>query len=435
MEMGTGKSRTAIELAVRRLARIDHTVWFCPVSLKETVRQEILKHTDSDRSSIHVFDDKTAPGRMPQARWYVVGIETMSASDRAVLAVHALITDRSFVIVDESSYIKGHLSLRTRRITALSEPARYRLLLTGTPMSQGVVDLFAQFRFLHPKILGYRSFYSFERNHLEYSEKYPGLIIRSHNTEYLAAKIQPYTYQVTKEECLDLPDKVFERRYFSFTDEQAHHYARAKAIFLEDIEEWDSITIFRLFSALQQIACGFWNDIGAAAFIEIGHRRLSTLTYTISDLPAGEPVIIWAKFEYDINGIRDALSSEFGADQVCPFYGKMSEADRNRSVERFRDGARFFLATPSCGGHGLTLNEAAYVVFYNNSFKYAERLQAEDRCHRIGQERKVTYIDIVADCGIELRIMDALSSKGDAVEAFKREVNNVKDKRAFVEAL
>jgi len=107
------------------------------------------------------------------------------------------------VICDESSYIKGHSAIRTNRITYISSRAKYRLALTGTPISQGVEDLFAQMRFLSPKILGYRSFYSFAANHLEYSDKYPGMVVRAHNLEYIAAKIQPYVYQVTKEECLD----------------------------------------------------------------------------------------------------------------------------------------------------------------------------------------------------------------------------------------
>ena len=183
MDMGTGKSRSAIELAYRRAERIDKVIWFCPVSLKETVRQEILKHTGCTPADICVFNGKTAEHNLPKTLWYVVGIESMSSSTRVVLAVRKLITTRTMAILDESSYIKGHNSMRTLRITELCKPARYRLILTGTPLSQGVVDLFAQMRFLSPKILGYESFYSFAANHLEYSEKFPGMIVRAHNTE------------------------------------------------------------------------------------------------------------------------------------------------------------------------------------------------------------------------------------------------------------
>ncbi|MDD2627107.1 MAG: SNF2-related protein, partial [Candidatus Methanomethylophilus sp.] len=207
MDMGTGKSRTSIELASIRHGKVDKVVWFTPVSLKLSVAEEIRKHTDC--RDIYVFDGKTKARNLPSARWHIVGIESMSSSNRVVAAVNHLITKRTMVTLDESSYIKGHNSKRTERLTFICSRARYRLILTGTPLSQGVVDLFAQMRFLSPKILGYGSFYSFAANHLEYSEKFPGMIVRAHNTEWLAAKINPYVYQVRKDECVDLPPKHY----------------------------------------------------------------------------------------------------------------------------------------------------------------------------------------------------------------------------------
>lgn len=441
MEMGTGKSRTAIELAIRRQGRLDRVVWFCPVSLKETVAGEILKHTDTDAGQIHVFDHKSGRGRLPDVFWYVAGIESMSASARVILAVNEMMDDRTMVILDESSYIKGHRSARTRHITHVGEKARYRVILTGTPISQGVVDLFAQMRFLSPKILGYRSFYSFAFNHLEYSEKYPGMIVRAHNTEHIAERIKPYVYQVTKDECLDLPEKTYTTMRFSLTAEQADAYAEAKEEILSDeaFEEFDSIVIFRLFTALQQIACGFWRrrdpETGDQHMIEFGHYRLDCLMEAVEEIPVDEKIIIWAKFEKDILGIDLALRRVYGQDASEIFYGKMSERERSRAVKNFRKAARFFVATPSCGGHGLTLNEARYVIFYSNGFKYAERIQAEDRCHRIGQTRSVHYIDIVARCGIDERIEKALSKKGDVVDEFKAEIEKVKRDKSLRERL
>jgi SNF2 family DNA or RNA helicase len=441
MEMGTGKSRTAIELVRLRSRKIDKVIWYCPVSLKETVRREILKHTDSDGTDIYVFNNKTTPGTLPAARWYVVGIESMSSSPRVITAANILTTDKTMVILDESSYIKGHNALRTQRITAISERAKYRLVLTGTPLSQGVVDLFSQMRFLSPKILGYSSFYSFAANHLEYSEKFPGMIVRAHNVPYLAAKIQPYVYQVTKDECLDLPSKIYRTRYFSMTGEQRYYYELAKNEILDSLldDEIDSIAIFRLFSVLQQIVSGFWNrKKGRGKDVKriiMDHERIDTLINAVSDIPQEEKIIIWAKFHHDIQQIEQTLQKEYGVGSVALFYGKLSECKRAEQVERFRNGARFFLATQSCGGHGLTLNEAHYVIFYNNGFKYSERLQAEDRCHRIGQENKVIYIDIECSNSIDERISSALGSKGNVVQAFKAEVDKVKGKKSKIKEL
>lgn len=432
MEMGTGKSRTAIELALRRRNRIRNVVWFCPVALKLTIQHEILKHTDCAPSDICVFDHRITDDALPAAFWYIIGIESMSASARVVLATHKLISPDTMVIVDESSYIKGHRAMRTRRITAFSEEARYRLILTGTPISQGVVDLYAQMAFLSPKILGYRSFYSFAANHLEYSDLYPGLIVESHNTEYLAAKIAPYVYQITKEECLVLPDKCYSTRIFAMSWQQRELYEDAKNEILLDLdpEEFNGIAIFRLFTALQQITCGFWNRrnrAGDMQLIEIAHHRTGILLDVVRSLPPDAKCIIWAKYQYDITGIGTALQEEYGEASVAFFHGRLNERQRNAQVALFRADARFFVATQSCGGHGLTLNEASHVIFYNNAFKYSERLQAEDRCHRIGQESKVLYIDIRCADSIDDRIHNALAAKGSAVEAFKHEVDELKD--------
>lgn len=437
MEMGTGKSRTVIELALLRQDKLDLIAWFCPVSLKETVRREILKHTDTPPDQIHVFDDKTSSKKMPQAKWYIIGIESIAGSIRIAFAVRSLLTENSMVIVDESSYIKGHRAIRTQRITAFSERCRYRVLLTGTPISQGIVDLFAQMRFLSPKILGYRSFYSFAANHLEYSDKYPGMIVRSHNQKYIAAKIQPYVYQVTKAECLDLPEKTYESRYFSMASDQRALYEEAKSrlLIMLDDDDINSYAIFKLFSALQQIISGYWHDNETRQTYLVDNPRLGMLEATIDDIPPDEKVIIWAKFENDILQINRFLSERYGPDAVSMFYGKLSEAERNISVDRFDNGARFFDATQACGGHGLTLIKARYVIFYNNEFKYATRRQAEDRCHRIGQDRNVHYLDLVCLNSIDERIMTALATKSNTVQQFKREVDRVKSRKVDLKAL
>ena len=444
MDMGTGKTRAAIDLAWLRRERIDHVVWLCPVSLKETICYEIIKHTDCGRAAIHVFTDRTTMRNLPAALWHIVGIESLSSSDRVTLAVNALVTERSFVVVDESSYIKGHDSLRTQCITLIGERARYRLILTGTPLSQGVEDLFAQMRFLSPKILGYKSFYSFAANHLVYSEDHPGLIIRSLRTDLLAKKIAPYTYQVTKDECLTLPPKLYDTRYCSLTPDQRRRYQQAKdeiLFALDENEPYDEYVLFRLFGALQQIVCGFWNRrdpaTGEQELLTLQHARLDVLLSILRDVPPAEKVIIWTKYHHTIQEIVAALREAYGDQTTAEFHGRLSEKSRHGQLERWRANTdcRFLVATQAAGGHGLTLNEASYVVFYSNEFKYSTRLQAEDRCHRIGQTRPVTYVDVVCHSTIDDRISRALGRKADAANEFRRQVNRVKDDRELLKNL
>lgn len=441
MEMGTGKTLTAIEIIKQRAHKIDKVVWFCPVSLKSTIFLEILKHTDA--KDIYVFDEKTTSRNIPNMRWYIIGIESMSSSNRVVFAAKELITDKTFVILDESSYIKGHRAKRTERIILIAEKAKYRFVLTGTPISQGVEDLFSQMKFLSPQILGYRSWYTFANNHLEYSERHPGLIVRTHNTEQLAAKIAPYVYQVTKDECMTLPGKHYQTKYFKLTREQRDAYETAKNEILLNIDMMDDFkpyTIFRLYSILQQIASGFWNhryvkgDVQSLykyGFLELPENRLNAL---IDVLKEDEKTIIWAKFRYDIDRIVASLREYYGPDSVAVFTGDTPQKARQTEVDKFKGPAQFFVSTQSCGGHGLTLNEASNVVFYTNSFKYSERLQAEDRCHRLGLDHEMQYYDLIGS-GIDVKIWEALSRKENVVDSFKREVDAVKDEKAKLKDL
>ena len=445
MEMGTGKTRTIIEIVRQRSQKIDRIVWFCPVSLKDTIRLEILKHTDCQ--DIYQFDENTTAENIPDVRWIIVGLESLSSSNRVTFAVNEIITEKTFVILDESSYIKGHKAKRTERATFLTEKAKYRFVLTGTPLSQGVEDLFSQMKFLSPKILGYRSWYTFARNHLEYSEKHPGLIVASHDTDQLAAKIAPYVYQVTKAECMELPGKKYQTKYCFLTSDQQYAYQMAKDKMLFEIdfaEEFKPYTIFRLYGALQQISSGFWNrrichrgqldPEDKYEFMTFKDNRLTTLLDIVDDIPETDKIIIWAKFRYDINRIVLGLKEKYGPDSVAVFTGDTKIKDRQNEVYKFRGSARFFVATQSCGGHGLTLNEAGYVIFYSNSFKYSERLQAEDRCHRIGQDKEITYIDIISS-GIDEKIWNALSKKENVAESFRNEVDQVKNDKTKLKDL
>ncbi|AEM48116.1 helicase domain-containing protein [Acidithiobacillus ferrivorans SS3] len=426
MEMGTGKSRTAIELARLRQGKIDRVIWFCPVSLKTTVEQEIRKHTYCENDDIYVFDDHTSEDTVPQDRfWYVVGLESMSLGQRAIFSALQIIHERSMVIVDESTYIKGHWAKRTRRVTQFSEKARYRLILTGTPITQGAVDLYAQMRFLSPKILGYHSFYSFARNHLVYSTRNKGQIVRTLNYAWIIERIRPYVYQITKAECLDLPEKIYVDRYCRLSHEQMEAYQSAKDDFVEDVLRYEDansdldngIAVFRLFSRLQSIACGIKDGE------LIGNHRLSLLA-TVASAVRDTHVVIWAKYRKNVQQIVESLQAD-GLNAVG-YDGRVPERQRQGLLDGWRRSGGFLVATQSLGSHGLDLTAASTVIFYARGFKYSESIQAEDRCHRIGQCRPVTYISLWADCGMEDRICEALRKKENALGRLRDEIDKVK---------
>lgn len=426
MEMGTGKTLTIMEIIRQRADRISKVVWVCPVSTKETIRKEILKHTTA--TDIYVFDDKTDDSNMPDVSWYIVGLESISQSDRATLAFNALVNSDTFVIVDESSFIANHKSKRAERLAFITKECKYRFILTGTPLTNGIVSLYSQMKFLSPKILDYQSFYSFANNHLVYSEKFPGMITNTLHEEYLAAKIAPYIYQVTKDECLDLPKKVYDTRYFKMSEEQREAYESAKIEFLEMVDhtEFSTIDIFKLFQALQQIVSGYRNiDMNEPVYFEDSYR-VDALEDVLYSIPQGKKVIIWAKYHYDIELIRKAIG-----DKAVYYTGLLNEKKKDVVLNEWRTDKKYLVITQSSGGFGLTLVEAHYSIFYNNSFSYSKRVQAEDRNHRIGQDEKVTYIDICCSDSIDERILSAIWDKKSVAEDFRAEIEKVKNEKSL----
>lgn len=207
MEMGTGKTRTALEMIARRLdaGKLDHVLWLCPCSVRENLKDDIRKHAEGALSRIAVY-----------------GIESLSSSLRLYSALEQYVSAGvTMLIVDESNLVKNHRAKRTERITALAEKCRYRLILNGTPISRNETDLFAQWYVLDWRILGYRSFWSFAANHLEYDKDIPGKVRRTLNTDYLVEKIAPYSYQVSLAECRKMPGKRYREISCFMSDEQS----------------------------------------------------------------------------------------------------------------------------------------------------------------------------------------------------------------------
>ena len=357
----------------------------------------------------------------------------MSSSNNVVLYVKSIINTKTMVIVDESSYIKGPTSIRTRRITYLSKKAKFKLIMTGTPVSQGLVDLYSQFNFLSSSILGYLSFYAFRAKHIVYHEKFKDKIKDYVNVEYISRRIKPYVYQVTKDECLDLPPKIFQTFYFELKKQQRLIYEQIKQEFLSEVSlesGFNSVEVLKLFNKLQQVACGFIkykDEKGKISTETCSHCRTDILVDIIKQIPPQNKIIIWAKYKHDIEQIVEALTCYFSKEEYSLFHGGILPKKRESELSKFKNGtARFLISTPSCGGFGLTLNESSYTIFYSQSFKYGDRIQAEDRNHRIGQNKKVTYINIVGKNTIDEIIMKSITQKSDVVEDFKAELEKIK---------
>lgn len=431
MEMGTGKTRTALEFVADRLrkGKIEHAVWLCPFSVKTSLKREILKHTD-DLQYITIS-----------------GIETLSSSIRENVRLLNLVKKKKcFLIVDESNLVKNFFAKRTKAIIRLAEHCEYRMILNGTPISRDEADLFAQWYILDWRVLGYKSYWSFSNNHLEFDEDRPGRHVRVLNTDYLMRKIAPYSYQIRKRDCLDLPEKTYSSYWYRLSKEQREHYETVFNIMLEQIDELEPETIYRLLNSLHAVVCGYRlkfstkNDslIMRSSDIEYTKKRfyanfeddprakeLFSILERISD---DEKAIIFARYTDEINLITEHLNKKYGQGSAVKFYGDLTQKKRQENLMKFEKEARFLVANKQTAGYGLNLQFCRYVIFYSNDWDWATREQSEDRVHRIGQNKNVHIIDIAAENTIDERILDNLSRKTDLVNELKRELDRLKDK-------
>lgn len=416
MEMGTGKTRTALELIKIRAAagKIDHVIWLCPCNIKEDIKRGIREH--SNLCDLGILD--------------VVGIETLSTSIRECSRLMGIVESHScYLIVDESSLVKNPRAMRTEHIQQLADHCSYKLILNGTPISRNAADLYSQWRILDWRILGYRSYYSFAANHLEIDDR--GRIRRVLYTGYLAEKIAPYTFQIKKSDCFTLPGKNYYTMYCDFSDWQNRNYDGILDELLTSLDEMSNTSIYQLFGALQAVVSGF--AVGVKYEKGRPHairRRYVTdlqknprLRALKSCIGGADKTIIFCQYTDEINAIVDLIRAS--GRSVTPFFGEMSAANRNAAIDSFRGDTQYFVANKSCGAFGLNLQFCHNLIFFSHDWNWGTRTQAEDRVHRLGQAHEVNITDICMDDSIDIQILKCLRKKENLSDDFKREVSHL----------
>ena len=422
MEMGTGKTRTALELIQRRLdaGKIAHVLWLCPCSVRVNLRTDIARHAEGAMRVIAIY-----------------GIESLSGSRRLYDLLGRYVSAApTMLIVDESLLVKTPWAIRTRRITYLASMCPYRLILNGTPVGRDEADLFAQWYLLDWRILGYRSYYSFAANHLEYDDRYRGKVRRTLHADYLADKIAPYTYMATKADCLQLPDKSYSVRTFALTEGQREEYERVMTLYLDSFaaraDDLSDAAIYRAFTALQDVASGrrIISPVDKPIrhermFAPMDNPRIQCLLDAVETM-SGDKIVVWCKYAHEIEDVSYALECVYGAGCAVQFHGRVRPRAREAALEAFRGPARFLVANKACAGFGLNLQHCHAAIYYNNDWDWATRAQSEDRLHRLGQTHPVTIVDICADAGIDCQILRCLDRKEHLADRLRSELNDRK---------
>lgn len=362
MEMGTGKTKVACDLINSRTEMF--VLWICPYSVKDQTEEEVKKWTNRKVN--------------------VIGIESL-VSDKLYLNLLTKMTS-GFLVVDESLKIKNRSTIRFRRCMQLGKLARYRLVLNGTPVSKNVLDLWTQMEFLSPKILN-MSYNQFKNTYAEYyvRGKLQGLVKKQHNIPHLMSLIEPYIF----ESRLDIEaNKKYINHYYSVNREA---YDRLKEEMLQYFSDDDSADFYAFTTKLQQ----FYTK--------------SQLKQNLIDQIKGQ-AIVYVKYLDNIPKKAIAITGE--------------TKNRDAIIERFRqkEFEKLYM-TYGTGALGLNLQFCNQIIFADQTFDYAMKLQAEARIYRIGQDEDVTYHSLLADTGLEKLIQKSLSKKTDLLSEIKNEIS------------
>lgn len=373
MEQGTGKTKVALDLIASKKDKVNYVLWICPYSIKQEIEFERKK-------------------RQPNLKIEIVGCETLSMSDKTYINIYnKVLQNKTFIVVDESLKIKNREAKRTQRILELGKNAKYKLILNGTPLSKNVLDLYTQMNFLSPKILN-MSFNEFKNKYCEYyiRGKLKNKVKKQYNIEHLISLIRPYIFDCE----LDLgKGKKYEQVFYQI--ENKEEYENIKKNFLN----FDSdINFFALATSLQKNYC-------------TSNLKLNIVSELVNSI--NKQVIIFVKY---INSIPS------GEKRII---GEMKTSEREKIIDDFKNNKfKALYITYGCGAFGLNLQNCDTIIFADHTFDYAERLQAEARIYRLGQEKDVKYIDLNCDCGLDNLIRGCLSKKTKLLDEVKREIEN-----------
>ena len=435
MDMGTGKSKVLIDniSMLYDKGEIDSALIIAPKGVyRNWERKELPTHLpDHVKANIVTWSPEKTKKKQQELNTlnqqtedlqiFLMNVEALSSKRGVEVADKFLLCHRAMLAVDESTTIKSRTANRTKSIIKLGKSAAYRRILTGSPVTKSPLDLFTQCEFLENDVLGHSSFWTFQNRYAKMIRKTMGAhsfnhIVGYQNLSELNELIEEFSFRVRKEDCLDLPDKVYTKRSVELTPEQRKLYDQMKRNALAIIEGEGMIsasTILTQLLRLQQVCSGF-AKLEDGRMIKVPSNKLTELMSLLEETDG--KAIIWGNFTHDLEIIGEALAKQYGPESVELFYGKTPGEERQLIVERFQDKddpLRFFVGQPRTGGYGLTLTEAKTVIYYSNGYDLEVRLQSEDRAHRIGQVNKVTYVDIVADDTSDEKILRALRNKID----------------------
>ena len=431
MEMGTGKTKVLIDnmSMLYDRGKIDGALIVAPKGVigtwfNQELPAHLVDHVEKKAVLWQSLINKKQQEKLntlfetdENLHILIMNVEAFSTPKGLKFAEKFMLSHKTLMVIDESTTIKNPKAKRTKNIIRISKQAKYRRILTGSPVTKNPLDLYTQCEFLDPYLLDFASYYAFRNRYAEmktanFYGRSVQIITKFRHLDELADKLKPFSFRVLKEDCLDLPPKTFMKREIELTKEQQQVYAQMKKMALAFFngKAVTTATALTQIMRLQQITCGhFTADDGSIQ--DIKNNRLSELMEVLNEIEG--KVVIWAHYQHDVKKIIKEIQKVHGPGSVVDYYGLTPKDIRQNNIEKFQnnDEVKYFVGTPATGGYGITLTAASNMIYYSNGYDLEKRLQSQDRIHRIGQKKPVTYIDIIAEDTVDNKIVKALRKK------------------------
>lgn len=447
MEMGAGKTKCIVDNAAYLYEQdeIDLLVIVAPNSLKRGwIKRELPKHLP-DRIPVqtHIWTGKTTlkeskirkdfltKGEERCLKVIAFNCEAFSAhknprENKAVVYLAELIKtygSKIMGVVDESSVIKEPRSIRTKRLVKFGEYFKYRRILSGTPITESPFGIYTQSEFLKPGLLGFKNYHQFTLHHGIFESVRFGTgrsfqKLKSYQyLEELKEKVNSFSTLVRKEDCLDLPPKVYKVLDVEMTKEQRTAYNQMRHLLLHEVENEDTEYLITASNALHKlqrlkdIVLGYARGPDGKIF-RLDHNRFEAVDTVVSEVSG--KVILFADTIPALTALYEHMVKVHGHEAVALYYGATPDEERGKIETLFMDPAsslRFFIGSLDMASKGLDFWVANTVIYYSNDFPLETRVQSEDRAHRAGQTKSVLYVDLISPNTVDEKIMNALKSK------------------------
>lgn len=458
-EMGTGKSRTLIEVLRHHYnthRRICRTLILCPKIVIDNWPEEFQKYSKIPLDRLVLIRGTAAQRERAWAR----GMEKHRGNFIAITNYDKLVDNRmengkkvnrsdvfrklmlwepEILVLDESHKAKDLKAERTKAVLRLALPAtnpsiKHKYILSGTPVLRDPTDLFSQFLILDGGATFGKEFWPFKLNvmvdkNAAFKGKpnyFPKWEMRPGALNDVHTKMQVRSMSVKKEECLDLPPLVRERRYVEMTAPQKKAYEEMRKHLITFIENKAVSADLALTKALRllQIASGFAQTEEKVRISFKDTPKMEALRESLEDLTPNHKVIVWAVFHENYAQIRK-VCDDLGL-KYLEIHGQASDHEKQTAAKRFREESdiRVVIGHPGSGGIGISLVSASYSIFYSRGFSFGDDAQAEARNHRGGSEihERVTRIDLVTKGTIEEAVLKRLELKQAISDSLLRDI-------------